>query len=76
MSVEALQQLAGLHVPESAGRVAGTGQHLIVGAGKKAAGHVARVRADGPLLGRHVLLQGERVDGDLVVEASASNHLS
>jgi len=58
VSVEALQQLTRLDVPESAGCVAGTGQHLIVGAGKKAARHVACVRADSPLLGRHVLLQG------------------
>ena len=32
--------------------------------------------ADCPLLGSHVLLQGERVDGDLVVQTSAGYHLS
>ena len=44
VAVEALQQLTRLNIPESAGRVAGSGQDLIIGARKKAARHVTRLK--------------------------------
>lgn len=78
MSVKALQQLARLHVPQCAGRVATSGQDLLVRVRKYAAAHVARVRPNGLLLAGNVLVQrrGHRVHGHLVVQATASDEVS
>ena len=73
--MEALQQLAGFDVPEGAGGVTRPRQDLVVGSGEEAAGHVAGVRPHRPLLCRHVLLQGQGVNGHLVVEAATGDNL-
>lgn len=74
--MEALQQLAGLDVPQGARRIAAAGQNLLVGVGERAARHVAGVRADRFLAQRHLLVGAHRIDGDLVVQAAARHQIA
>lgn len=78
VSVEALQQLPGLDIPQGTSGVTAARQDLLVRVREDAAAHVAGVRAHSLLLAGNVLVQrrGHRVHGHLVVQATASDEIS
>ncbi len=50
--------------------------YLIVRTREKTAGHVGCVGSYSLLLGSHVLIDDQRIDGDLVVEAATSDNIT
>lgn len=70
MSMKALQQLTGLHIPKGTSRIATSGQDLLVRVGEETAAHVWRVRADSFLTRRNVFLGCDRINRDFIVKAT------
>lgn len=74
MSVEALDHLAALHVPQDTGGIPAAGQELMLGHVELATGQVGGMSGYKLLLQHWVFLSVQRVDSAFIVETAAGEN--